>query len=310
MKIGLIGARRARNGIGEFIGRYLYRNDARVVCVLGTTGHTASQACEALKGHGISARPYRDFHEMVSSESLDAIAIASPASTHYAYLLEAIDRGLSVFCEKPFLDPAESDVDGRLETVFTRASAAQVTIAMNSQWPFCLPFYEELCGSIRAQDVRSFSMRLSPIVSGPDMIPDSVPHALSMLYAAIGGGSIRDLSIDRGEGTMEIRFIYAAEKCVCETSISLVQEATQPRTFSFGFNGLEARRLIDMATYGISLCHGGKEIRIVDPLDLSVRDFVESVSEGRRPLIGPDHIRATTLLLKQVYDACIRFERV
>lgn len=310
MNIGLIGARRARNGIGEFIGKYLHRNNARVVCVLGTTGQTALQASDALKRHGISARPYRDFAEMISSENLDAVAIASPASTHYAYLLEAIDKGLSVFCEKPFLDPADGGAAGRLKSLFQRSSAAKVTIAMNSQWPFCLPFYERLCGHVRAADVRSFSMRLSPIVSGPDMIPDSVPHALSILYAAIGEGTISDLSIDQGAGKMDIEFSYAAKECLCKTSLSLVQEAAQPRTFSFGFNGLEALRLIDMAAYDISLCHGEKRIRIEDPLELSVKDFVESVSEGRKPLIGPDHITATTLLLKQVHDACIRSERV
>jgi predicted dehydrogenase len=125
---------------------------------------------------------------MMDSEDLDAAAIASPGRTHYEYLRECIGRGLDVFCEKPFLEPDREQFAGDLKGILDLAGQKGRTLAMNSQWPFCLPYYEELCGRIDPVHVRSFHVRLSPLCTGIGMIPDSAPHALSSLHAALGHG--------------------------------------------------------------------------------------------------------------------------
>ncbi|HQJ07825.1 MAG TPA: Gfo/Idh/MocA family oxidoreductase [Deltaproteobacteria bacterium] len=303
MNIAIIGARRANNGIGEYIGKYLKKNGAHVVCVLGTNEATARQASAALEHHGITARPYHDFTKMIASEKLDAVAIASPVQTHREYLLSALEDGLSVLCEKPFLDPGREKIGKELESLFEISRQKGTTVAMNSQWPFCLPFYDELCGYIHPYDIRSFFIRLSPLCSGSDMIPDSVPHGLSILYCALGKGEISGLSFGRGEHGMTVVFTYTTEHGDCRVSMSLIQEKVQPRTFSFGFNNLLVQRTIDMTSYDISLASGEKRIRIPDPLELSVRDFIDAHASGREPAVGEEHIRETTLLLKQIYDA-------
>jgi predicted dehydrogenase len=310
MNIAIIGARRERNGIGGYIAKYFHQNGARVACVLGTTEATAALASVALAPYGIKARPYRDFSDMVERENLDAVAIASPVETHYAFLSASLERGLSVFCEKPFLDPHRDDVPGDLETLFHLARKSGAAIAMNSQWPFCLPSYEELCGTLIPGEVRRFSIRLSPLSAGADMIPDSVPHGLSLLHAVLGAGTVHELSFERGDGSLGIAFTYASSFSDCEVSMKLVGEAMQPRTFSFGFNGHVAERLIDMASYEISLAHGDRQAPIPDPLNLSVMDFVDARATGLHPVIGSDHIIATTLNLKQIYNAYVQQERI
>lgn len=53
---------------------------------------------------------YSDFDDLLRSEKLDAILIATPSKLHAAMVEKALRQGLDVFCEKPFvLDPADGE---------------------------------------------------------------------------------------------------------------------------------------------------------------------------------------------------------
>ena len=53
---------------------------------------------------------YSDYKRMLAEASLDAVVVATPTSTHVPIVRESLERGIHVFCEKPFtLDPADSD---------------------------------------------------------------------------------------------------------------------------------------------------------------------------------------------------------
>ncbi len=53
---------------------------------------------------------YADFDRMIDAEKLDAIVIATPSKLHAGMVDKALQRGLHVFCEKPFvLDVAEGE---------------------------------------------------------------------------------------------------------------------------------------------------------------------------------------------------------
>jgi len=49
-----------------------------------------------------TAKTYDDYKTMVERESLDFVLIATPTRFHYPMVKYAIERGLHVFCEKPF----------------------------------------------------------------------------------------------------------------------------------------------------------------------------------------------------------------
>ena len=63
------------------------------------------------------------------------------------------------------------------------------------------------------------------------------------------------------------------------------------------------KRSIELDTYDIFFNHAKRIRKIVDPLKLSVEDFISAVRDKREPLIGKSHIITTTLLLKEVYAA-------
>jgi hypothetical protein len=310
LNVSIIGAGRTRNGIGEYIGKYFHQHGAKVTSVLGTTEKTSNQASSALRTYGIEAHPYTNFDEMLRGEKPDAVVISSPSSTHYEYLLKCLDWGLHVFCEKPFLWDDQTDVSKRTEGIFERAREKKMTIAMNSQWPFSIDDYEEICGKIRIKETNHFFIRMSPFSPGKVMIPESVPHPLSLLYCRLGAGEIKNLSFEsKGEGEMSIRFNYMFGTRVCETFIRLVHQKNPPREFSFGFNDRIVSRSLDLKNYEIYFNYGSKKLRIVDPLELSVKNFIEAVEKKTAPFIGPPHILHNMSLLKEIYGGFGEFEK-
>jgi predicted dehydrogenase len=61
-------------------------------------------------GRNIPTRFHRDYARMLAEEPLDAVLIATPSRLHPAMVRAALDRGLHVFCEKPFcLDWRDSE---------------------------------------------------------------------------------------------------------------------------------------------------------------------------------------------------------
>lgn len=54
-------------------------------------------------------KTYKDYGKMLDDAKPDAVIIATPTHLHADMIREALDRGISVFCEKPLvIDPADS----------------------------------------------------------------------------------------------------------------------------------------------------------------------------------------------------------
>lgn len=306
VKTAIIGAGKNKSGIGQYIGKYFQKNGAIVISVLGTTEKTACKASSNLTPYGIHATYYTDFKTMMKSERPDAVVVASPALTHYNYLIKCVKEGVHIFCEKPFVwqDKSDFDINLLLKNIFEAAESNNLKIAMNSQWPFSLPYYEKLCGPIDYQEVDTFFIRLSPMVSGKEMILESVPHALSILYAVFSDGEIGNLSFQASKEKIITKFNYIFTTGYCEVMIELVRTRLQPRSFSYGFNSKIIHRVLDLDTYDIFFNYSDKVLKIRDPLELSVQDFILAVGEKREPMIGKAHIMSNMSLLKKIYDCC------
>lgn len=100
MKIGVIGA--------GMWGKNLVRNFSDMGVLAGV-----ADAVDANREAASEIQPglaVYDNHSDLLAEGFDAVAIATPAHTHYAIAKEAMEAGCDVFIEKPMtLDPAESE---------------------------------------------------------------------------------------------------------------------------------------------------------------------------------------------------------
>ena len=303
IRVSIVGAGRSRNGIGEYIAKYFHKNKAQVVAVVGTTQETSVRSASALERYGIASIPYSNFDEMVDRERPDVLVIASPASTHYDYLARGLESGLHIFCEKPFVWSVAGNLEKAVSHVLSRAREKQLTLAMNSQLPFALNDYERLCGKMERRESNTFDAAMSPFALGGEMIPDAMPHVLSLLYAVFGEGRVRKV---RFESTtprdMKIEFQYVSPSGICDTQVELATQEKQPRHFRFGWDGKVVSRSLDLANYDIYFSHEGQRLKIQDPLEASVVNFIQAVERKVEPLIGSRHILNTTVLLKEVFD--------
>jgi hypothetical protein len=130
-----------------------------------------------------------------------------------------------------------------------------------------------------------FEMRLSPTAAGKSMIPDAVPHALSLLQALADGPEPRIEGLRFSTSALDapaisIGFRFLAGDRSVEASIDLVQDKAQPREAGYAVNGRWARRLIRMADYAIFFTWGARVVDVPDPLALLVGDFVRALGEG------------------------------
>ena len=70
---------------------------------------TTAYLTDVLEKH-TGLKCYDDLDKMLASETLDAVVIATPSKLHANMVQKALDRGLHVFCEKPFvLDLADGE---------------------------------------------------------------------------------------------------------------------------------------------------------------------------------------------------------
>ncbi|HEY0306071.1 MAG TPA: Gfo/Idh/MocA family oxidoreductase [Longimicrobiales bacterium] len=95
-----------------------------------------SYITEVLSAH-TGLRCYRRFDELLAREELDAVVISTPSRLHAPMVAAALERGLHVFCEKPFvLDPAHG------EPLVELAESAQLANQVGYHFRFVASFAE------------------------------------------------------------------------------------------------------------------------------------------------------------------------
>ncbi|TPQ35005.1 inositol 2-dehydrogenase [Burkholderia ubonensis] len=102
LQIGVIGC----GAIGQDHIRRLTRtlSGARVVAV---NDIDPQQARDAVTKYGLDAEIYGDGHDVVAAADVQALLVTSWGPTHEAFVLDAIEHGKPVFCEKPLAVTAD-----------------------------------------------------------------------------------------------------------------------------------------------------------------------------------------------------------
>lgn len=101
IKVGLVGL--GKMGLSHFALVNAHPDTETVAC--DATGMLVD-----MLSRNIPNRLYRDYDRMLAEEQLDAVVISTPSRLHGGMVRAALERGIHVFCEKPFcLDWRESE---------------------------------------------------------------------------------------------------------------------------------------------------------------------------------------------------------
>ena len=95
LRIGIIGTGGIAN---SHIKSYLKQRDAEVVAGADLIPGKAAQFFER---HGVEARAFEDYREMIDTMDLDAVSVCTYNSTHKECTIYALEHGLPVLLEKP-----------------------------------------------------------------------------------------------------------------------------------------------------------------------------------------------------------------
>ncbi len=291
MRIGVIGARQARQGIGFHLARFLAAEGADVVGIVGTSRETAEEARGALAAIDVDTRAYADVQHLLEKESPSALVIASPSRTHEAYLRLALGHGLHVLCEKP-LCWGGPDAVGASRELVEAFSTRGLHLVVNAQWPYTLETYGKACPDVALDRPPSFRMRLSPRSVGSEMIPDAIPHALSLLAAVLPdpAASVTDVAIEvlgAEEDHLLVRFEYRALGRSVPATVELKRKREQPRPVGYGFGACQVRRHVDLRGYRLSFEGPAGRVDLPDPTPRLVRAFLSRVSSSAPALPDP-----------------------
>ena len=98
----------------------------------------------SVENAGGKARAFADYKEMLSSGLCDVLLIVSPNDTHHAILMDVLDTGLPILCEKPICTTS-----AHVREVIAKAEgrAAPVWVAMEYRY---MPPVQRLLAELRA----------------------------------------------------------------------------------------------------------------------------------------------------------------
>lgn len=285
--IGIVGARRRRQGIGEHVATQFARCGAAVAAIAGTTSETVEAARRALEAKGIRVRGYTSVDAMLAAERLDVLAVCSPIPAHGAAVEAGLRAGLHVLCEKPMLFDPDLSVAAEVSRLARAFAERGRHLATVTQWPQTLGAFARLHPAADIARVQRFWMRLSPISTGWGMVVDSISHPLSMLRALVGPGEVRDPAANwESDDRVTLTFAYEHARGSVATSVRLARTAEQPRPAGYAIDGREARREVSLPDYSMHFTDGTRRVPVEDPLGLLVREFLDRLDRGDPPDIA------------------------
>lgn len=286
LRVAVVGARRRRSGLGEFMARLLHELGTEVAGVVGRTRASAAETAAYLKErYGVATRPYESLPALFRAEgAIDAVAIASPHEAHLGHLREALEGGAHTLCEKPLLWGDGLDLEGETRRIAEAYRAKGRLLFLNAQWPQILPAFRALHPKADPSRAKRFEMGMSPPNAGPDMIPDAVPHAISLLLAAFGRGEAEGLRADwrdAGRTALDLSFRYVHARGTADCLLRYAQSVEIPRPAHLAFDGARIDRVVRMPAYEVGFSSGAETRWIEDPLKTHIRAFLDAIQTGR-----------------------------
>lgn len=298
VRIAVVGARRRKQGLGEFLARILKERGADVCAAVGSTQERAAETAAYLKGkYGIDASHHADLPALFASpegKRIDAVAICSPHRFHLEHMRQCAAAGVHVLCEKPLVwDDRESpaaaarlDLEGETKVVIESFRKARRRLAVNAQWPYILDTFRDLFPGQDLSRVESFEMGMCPPAPGIAMIPEAAPHALSLLMALLGPGALENLKAlyeDPGKSRLILTFAYrhARGSAVCALRYACTDE--YPRPTHIAIDGKRMDRVVRLPAYAIGFTDGARTVWTEDPMARLASDFLAAVAAGPAP---------------------------
>jgi len=284
-RVLIVGARRRKQGLGEFIAQYFHEQGAEICGIVGTSSASVEEAASHLQQqYGIATRGYTDLATAINQTNPTVVVIASPTGVHRQHLETVAASGISCLCEKPlFWEDGVTCKPDDVERLVDHFCGDGQLLKLVTQWPETLDEYYSLYPEVKDQPVERFGMLLGPASFGINMAIDSLPHVLSMVHCLTGVGEVQKVEAKyNGPEHLNIAFDYRHATGCLEVSVDLVQSPESPRPAGYAINGHDVRRSIQLPEYQMMFTdESGKQVTVEDPLKKLVRHTLADLENGK-----------------------------
>ena len=306
-RVAILGA----SGIGKNHARWFHQNGCHVVGFLGTSSDSTAQTESDLSAEfDFEGQSYTDLGELLAAETPDIVCVATPPPLHFSHVLQCLEAGAHVLCEKPLVYAPtrkfRENRDGAKELVKV-AAKKNLRLGTQLQYGAATPILCKLAG-LSATDVGDFAMELETVNPNSPADPlelwvDLGPHPISVAQMLAGADAklaedtIRYEPFQDDEKTEVLaRFgINCADGrllMVRAVVRSLRGDVKRKPRRRFSFNG-------HAVTYApLQSAKGGFQAQFVapdgyasvysDPVNYLIGDFVRACVEDRAPLVTGD----------------------
>ena len=284
-RILIVGARRRKQGLGEFIAQYFHEQGAEICGIVGTSSHSVEDTARHLQQqYGIVTQGHTNLKSALEQTNPTLVVIASPTGVHRQHLETVAAFGVSCLCEKPLFweDGATCEPD-EVERLVDRFCGKGQLLQLVTQWPETLDEYYSLCPQVKDQPVERFEMLLGPASSGINMAIDALPHVLSMVHCLTGVGEVQKVgATHKSHDHLNITFDYRHAQGCLEVAVDLIQSPESPRPAGYAINGYDVRRTIQLPEYQMIFTgESGKQVAVEDPLRKLVKHTLADLESGQ-----------------------------
>ncbi len=156
---------------------------------------------------------YTDYREMLQNEELDCVVVATPTKSHFDIVKIALDKGLHVFCEKPFSLQVD---EGKVLTDLAEKKGLVNQVGYHNRFIGTFNYFKELIEAGVLGDTYHFQGEAyGPVVTrkkggtwrskgaeGGGCLFDYASHVINLIEFILG-------DIDRVDGT-QLKKIYSS----------------------------------------------------------------------------------------------------
>jgi len=219
IKLGIIGM--GRMGITHY-SIINSHPDVEIVAVADTSSFILNLLKKYIKG----VNTYNDYNKLFKNESLDAVIICTPPTLHYPVVMEAAQKNIHVFSEKPFT--IQKDRAQELSTLFEHKDLVNQVGYVNRFNDIFITAKQYLDRSVVGKVIRFKSEMYSRTItkseagntwrdsreSGGGATYDMAAHAIDLVNYLIGkpdkitGSSLTQIFSQNVEDAINATFLY------------------------------------------------------------------------------------------------------
>ena len=193
LNVAILGA----SGIGKNHARWFHRHGCQIVGFLGTSPETTTQTEADLSADfDFQGNAYTDLETLLQTEKPDIVCVATPPPLHFGHVLQSLEAGAHVLCEKPLVYAPtrkfRENRDGAKELVKV-AAKRKLNLGTQLQYGGATPILCKLAG-LTPSDVGDFAMELETTNPNSPRDPrelwiDLGPHPISIAQILAGSES-------------------------------------------------------------------------------------------------------------------------